>query len=361
MTTSAATRSFPARQAAWLFQPLNDIPAWNRLLQHVNPLWSLSEIRARVVARIDEDDETISLWLKPNGRWPGHVAGQHLALGVEINGVLRQRVFSVSSAKRSDGLLRVTLRRQAGGGVTDWLHRHARVDQIVTLSPPGGEFVLPAPAPQKLLMLAGGSGVTPMMAMLGQLADQAYQGSVVLIQLCRHEQDRLFAEELEQLQATLPGLKIIVHESSRDGRLNNTALDDRVPDLADRTALLCGPAAWMADVSEHYADRGLSGQLQQERFAAPRPAATPGAARQINATQSEQVFTQNPGASLLESAETAGLQPAFGCRAGLCRTCLCKKQWGTTRNLITGLRSEQPDEWIQLCISVAESDLELSL
>jgi ferredoxin-NADP reductase len=210
-------------------------------------------------------------------------------------------------------------------------------------------------------MLAGGSGITPMMAMLGQLADQAYEGDIVLVQLCREAHNRLFARELEQLQATLPGLKVIVHDSSRGGRLGNTALDDRVPDLADRTALLCGPAAWMADVSRHYTDRGLNGKLQQERFGAPRPAATPGASRRINATQSEQMFTQQTGANLLESAETAGLQPAFGCRAGLCRTCLCKKQSGTVRNLITGLCSEQPDEWVQLCISVAESDLELEL
>lgn len=350
-----------AQRAAWLVQPLNDTPAWNRLLQLINPLWSLSEIRARIVERVAEDGDTISLWLKPNGHWPGHKAGQHLALGVEIDGVMRRRVFSLSSANRPDGLLRVTLRRQAPGGVTDWLHRHANTGQIVTLSRPGGEFVLPSPVDQKLLMLAGGSGITPMMSMLGQLADQACEDDIVLVQLCRQAQNRLFAEELDQLQNALPGLRVIVHDSGRHGRLSSAALRALVPDLTTRHCLLCGPAGWMADVSRHYADHGLTAKLQQERFAAPRPASTPGAARRVNATQSEQVFTQKTGASLLESAEAAGLQPAYGCRAGLCRTCLCKKQSGAVLNLITGLRSEQPDEWVQLCICVAESDLELSI
>jgi ferredoxin len=117
----------------------------------------------------------------------------------------------------------------------------------------------------------------------------------------------------------------------------------------------------MTDIEAFYDSQGLGTLLQQERFSAPRPPASTGGTRRIDARDSERVFTQNPGASLLESAEAAGLNPAFGCRAGLCRTCLCKKQSGTVRNLITGLRSDEPDEWVQLCISVAESDLELSL
>lgn len=79
------------------------------------------------------------------------------------------------------------------------------------------------------------------------------------------------------------------------------------------------------------------------------------------ALQSAQAFTQTNNRTLLESAETAGLTPKFGCRAGLCRTCLCQKRSGRVRNLVTGLVSTQPDEWVQLCISVAESDLELAL
>ena len=331
------------------------------MLQRFNPLWSLSEIRARVVKRVAEDEDTISLWLRPNGRWRGHTAGQHLTLGVDIDGVRRQRVFSVSSANRPDGLFRVTFRRQAPGGVTDWLHTNAGRGQIVTLGRPAGEFVLPDPVPNKLMMLAGGSGITPIMAMLEQLADQRYRGDVLLLQLCRRAQDRLFAGALDQLRETLPGLRVMVHESQRDGRLRPEALDRLVPELEDRLTLLCGPAAWMADVDNFFADRGLSGQLMQERFAAPRPPSAPGAALQITATETKRMFTQKSGASLLESAESAGLQPAHGCRAGICRTCLCKKRSGTARNLITGRRSEQPDEWIQLCISVAESDLELSL
>jgi len=361
MTAHENVDSSRAARARWLLHPFDDAPAWNRLLQRINPVWSLNEIRARLVRRVEEDDETISLWLQANGRWPGHAAGQHVALGVEIDGVMRQRVFTLSTPERPDGRLRITLRRQPGGGVTDWLHRNARTGQIVTLSRPSGNFVLPQPWPKRLLMLAGGSGLTPMMAMLGQLADENYDGDIVLVQLCRDARKRLFAGELDQLQAKLPGLQIHVHASSQSGRLCASALAALVPELAGRHCLLCGPSAWMAEVGRLYKRRGLSDRLQRERFGAPRPESAAGDDQHITASRSRQMFTQKPGASLLESAEAAGLTPAYGCRAGLCRTCLCKKQRGTVRNLITGLRSEQPDEWVQLCVSVAESDLELSL
>lgn len=348
----------------WLrdaLHPLSDAGAWNRLLGRVNPLWSVTGIRAKVVDRVTESADTISLWLKPSRRWRGHAPGQHLMLGVEINGVLRRRVFSVSSAARPDRLLRITLQRQAEGGVTGWLHEHAKKGLVVEISEASGKFLLPGPVPDRLLMIAGGSGITPLLAMLHRLADDACSTDIVLFQLYRHRAQHLFAGELADLSRRLPGLSIHAHCSAEHGRLIANDLASSVPDLGRRQTLLCGPAPLMEDIAAVWAERGLEEHLQTERFAAPRPTAGTGTGTQVHALGSEQVFTQVAGRSLLESAEAAGLQPKFGCRAGLCRTCLCQKRSGRVRNLLTGLVSSQPDEWVQLCISVAESDLELSI
>ncbi|MCA1779843.1 MAG: ferredoxin reductase [Xanthomonadaceae bacterium] len=360
--TTAPPSAFSARKLLReAVRPVADRQAWNRLLQGMHPLWTLGQVRARIVKRVEESDDTFSLWLRVNRHWNGHWPGQHVALGVEIDGVQRQRVFSLSLADDAKRILRVTIRRQPGEGVTDWLHRHARAGQTVDLSQAGGQFLLPAPVPDRLLMIAGGSGITPIMAMLHDLAERGHGGDIILLQLCRSASQRLFADELTALQARLPGLKTVAHASAVSGRLAATSLPEQVRDLARRHTVLCGPAAFMADVEAVWADLGQSDRLQREHFSAPRPPTVPGLARRVVAVDSEQVFTQKNNLTLLEAAEGAGLAPKFGCRAGLCRTCLCKKHSGSVRNLLTGLVSTRPDEWVQLCVSVAETDLELSL
>lgn len=348
----------------WLLDtllPLGDAGAWNRLLRRINPIWSLTGIRARVVERVEESADTVSLWLRPNRHWQDHRAGQHVLLEVEIDGVRRRRVFSLSTAARADGLLRITLQRQAPGGVTDWLYTHASKGLIVELSVASGTFVLPESMPNRLLMIAAGSGITPLLAMLHQLADEASSLDIVLFQLYSETERRLFAAELTELSGRLPGLRIGAHCSAEHGRLGATDLLSRVPDLARRHTLVCGPESLMTDFSAAWARLGLEDSLQTERFGAPRRPGEIGSAAQVHAVDSKQMFTQTPGSSLLEAAEAAGLQPEFGCRAGLCRTCLCRKNSGRVRNLLTGLVSSQPDEWVQLCVSVAESDVALSL
>jgi stearoyl-CoA 9-desaturase NADPH oxidoreductase len=366
MTTRTFARPIPIKRLLLdATHPISDLGAWNRVMQRINPVWSASEIRARVVRRVEESEDTFSLWLKTNRHWQGHRAGQHVSLGVDINGVMRRRVFSISNGAERPGkgsrLLRVSIQRQPGSGVTTWLHVNAGPGLVLELSAAGGDFLLADPPPKKLLMIAGGSGITPMMAILQQLARDRHDGDIVLLQLCRGAKRRLFTHELNRLADQLPGLSIKIHDSEASGRLSARTIPDLVSDLAGRHTLLCGPTELINDVSTTWAAIGLSGQLQLERFGAPRPPSRAGSEQAVHALKSEQLFTQSPGLSLLEAAEAAGLKPRHGCRAGLCRSCLCKKHSGTSRNLLTGLSSNQPDEWIQLCVSVAETELELAL
>lgn len=345
-------------RSRWL-HPFNDRVAWDRLLQRVDPRLSLREARARVVERIDEDADTISLWLSPNRHWRGHQAGQHVAIGVEIEGVLRWRSFSLSSAPRADRRLRLTIRRNGPGNVSDWLVRNAAPGMVVQLSEAKGEFVLPATLPPDLLLIGAGSGMTPIVAMLEALAARRYAGPVHLLQLDRREDGALFAKELAALRDALPGLEHRLHVSRRDGRW--TAEDPLLqPLIAARPTWVCGPASLLDAVIDLHGRVGRAA-LHHERFAAPKVAKAPDAPLAVRCTDSEQTFTYSTASSLLDAAEAAGLTPPSGCRAGLCRTCLCRKRSGAVRNLLTGHVSAEPDEWIQLCISVPETDLEISL
>lgn len=349
------------RASSW--SPFNDPVAIDRVLQRANPRWSVREVRATVVSVTREAGNASSLWLRPNGRWRGHAAGQHVVVGVEINGVMHHRAFSLSSAPRRDRLIRLTIRASSRQLVSRWLQDPSRVGSTVILSQAQGVFVLPSPRPDKLLMIAAGSGISPMMAMLEQLAMERYQGVIRLIRIDRQADEVLLRSAVDELKHALPGLQIEQYLSGNHGRIDAKTVAALTADNASSCWLVCGPEGLMDLVrTQHRNTANLP--LLQEHFAAPalrNADALADAPRSIVVTGHADPFQAQAGQTLLQAAESAGLNPKFGCRAGICRTCLCQKRRGTARNVLTGVVSDTPDEWIQLCISTAESDLELSL
>jgi ferredoxin-NADP reductase len=346
-------------QSAWL-RPLNDPDALNDMLAQVNPTWSLNKVKAVVVEIRQETPDTKTFVLRPNQNWIGFAAGQHVAVEVEIKGVRHHRTYSLSSAPQEQGLICLTVKRQPNGKASNALHDDLKVGQILVLSAPNGDFVLPRELPGKVLLLSAGSGITPVMSMLRDLHWRGYAGDVVFIHACRKPEDAIFAAELHQLTGLMPRLRLHLHFTAEVGRLSAESLIWLVPDYAERASFLCGPQAFMEMVRARWEAEGLS--LASESFSGPQlRSRTPGAAVRIRATRSEQSFTAPGERALLVEAESAGLSPKFGCRMGICRTCQCRKQSGTVENLLTGEVSSEPNQLIQLCVSAARSDLELDL
>ncbi len=355
LTTPTAIWTTP-----WL-RPLNDVAALDDLLAALHPTWSIGRLKARVTAVVDETSEVRTFVLRPNRNWPGFRAGQHVGVEVEIAGVRHQRRYSISSAPGAARTLAITVKRQAGGRVSTWLHDHLETGDVVTLAPPAGDFVLPTPLPARLLMLAGGSGITPLMAMLRTLVRGGGRLDVVVVQAARRASDVIFAGELERLAATLPGVGFHPWLSEGGARLDGAALARLVPDHGERHALLCGPAGFMATFRAHWRRLGLTAPLQIESFgAAPAPAGD-GGSYEISCTRAQRGFVADGDTPLLVAAERGGLRPRYGCRMGICRSCLCVKRHGAVENLLTGRVSTEPDERIQLCISRARSAVTLEL
>jgi stearoyl-CoA 9-desaturase NADPH oxidoreductase len=359
---AAATHSSTLRR--WLKHPLlapfNQPQEWERLLTPLRPTWSWSEPRARVVRVVGEARGVRSLWLQPNRCFAGFAPGQHLMLELEIDGARHARCFSLSTAPRADGLLRLTIRQQADGRVSGAAHA-LRPGQMVRISQAQGGFA-PKTESQPLLLISAGSGVTPMMSLLLSMANHGSRRDVVLLHSGRGADDTVFAAELAALAEAWPSLRLQLHDSRQHGRLNSSAIAAAVPDWKHREALLCGPSGFMQTVQDHYADADLSDQLQCESFGRVTAPVDPlAASHSVAAESAKHLFTARAGQSLLEAAEMAGLSPRFGCRRGICRSCQCRKTSGSVRNLLTGQLSGPGDELIQLCISTPQSAVRLAL
>jgi ferredoxin-NADP reductase len=343
-----------------IWAPLNEPAAWERLATALNPAWSLSEPRARVVALKDEAPGVRSVWLRPNRHFAGFSAGQHVLLEVDVNGSRQGRCFSFSAAPRADGLVRLTIKAKMGGAVSNGAHALVP-GQVVRLGQALGGFS-PRYPQGSLLLAAAGSGITPMLSHLHALADAGSTRDVVLVHSVRAASDALFADELTALCQRLPGLRVVSHYSAIEGRLDAVSVAGIVPDWTLREALVCGPDGFMSTLEGMYARAGVAERFQSESFgrrAVPVDANAPQHA--VSFARTGVQFSAAAGQSLLDAAQAAGLSPRFGCRRGICRTCQCRKQSGTVLNQLTGMVSSPGEELIQLCISTPQSAIEIAL
>ncbi|MGH3715416.1 MAG: ferredoxin reductase [Micromonosporaceae bacterium] len=339
----------------------------DRYLELVNPMWSVAEVRARIVAVEHPTADSVTLTLKPNGNWRGHRAGQYVRVGVEIDGVRRTRCFSpASSARRTDDLIEITAKVNPSGEVTRYLKARARPGMVLTLSQALGDFALPTRRPDPLLLISGGSGITPVMSMLRTVCDEGHLGQITFLHYNYTPDDAVYRDELAQLAAWYPNVRLVRAYTDVDGGelrglFSRDHLFEAVPDYADAETYLCGPAPLMRAIHQVWAEDELTDRLHTEQFVtAPPSAPTAEATGQLSFVRSG-TAKDNDGRSLLEQAEDAGLTPEYGCRMGICFSCTSPKRSGTVRNLLTGEVNDEPDSAIQLCVNVPCGDVTLDI
>jgi ferredoxin-NADP reductase len=336
-------------------------------LGELGSVQSFTELRARVVDIVDETHDVKTFVLAPGAAWPGHRAGQYVPIDVEIDGVRVRRCYSISSgpSRARASRIAITVKRVPGGRVSTWMHERVRRGDLVTLGTPAGDFVLPAGGAPSLLLWSGGSGITPVMAILRELAARDALEDVVFLHSARSRDDLVFQREVERMAGRFGGLRVVYLLDDAPDASNGLAarLAAAAPDFAARATFLCGPSGMMDAAARIWSEAGASERLVTERFApAPRPAARAGVdgAKVFLARSGREVATSGAG-TLLEQLERAGERPAHGCRMGICNTCRCRKVSGVVEDMVTGAVSSEPDEEIRLCVSIVRSDLELSL
>lgn len=343
-----------------LFTPL--LP--DDYLELVNPLWSTRELRGRIERITPETADAATLLIRPGSTWPGHEPGQYVRIGVVVDGVHHWRAYSLTSEPgRPDGWIGITPKLVEGGRVSSHLVRATRPGSIVRLGGVEGTFALPQELPERLLFLSAGSGITPIMSMLRFLRSRAALSDVVLLHSARDARDVIFGAELRELARRHPGFRLHEQHTADRGRLTPRDLDRLCPDWREREALLSGPAAMLDDMTRHWEAEGDRARLHMERFQplidrldAPRGK---GGRIHFRATGVEAV--SDGTAPILVVGEQAGATLPYGCRMGICHTCVGRLCSGRVRDLRTGRVSGESGEMVRTCINAPEGDVEIEL
>ncbi|KAF1065496.1 MAG: NADPH oxidoreductase [Pseudomonas citronellolis] len=341
-------------RGGWLREA--DVDAWLRV---GHPGWALSRVWARVEARRWVADDMLELRLRPNGNWRGARVGQHVALLLERDGVRHARHYSLTRV--DDGCLELAVRRQPDGRISPYLLDHLAVGALVELGEPGGELSWPTDA-AGVLLLAAGSGLTPLLGLLRVALAAGYQAPVTLLHYVREHGQRAFAEALEALAVDYPNFRPqwSLTGVPVPGLLHGRLQPEHLRNQPARHVLACGPAGFIDSVREQLGGQAIS--LQVEAFSPPRRLAdgVPQAAT-LHLRRGQRQLAGDTRHPLLDQLEDAGLRPASGCRQGICTQCTCTLLDGQVRDLRNGAVIDQPHQSIRLCVSAPLGDVTLDL
>jgi ferredoxin-NADP reductase len=331
-------------------------------LRLLNPLWSSRELRGRVEKVIPETDDAATLVIRPGWGWRyDHRPGQYVGIGVQVDGKFKWRSYSVSSPPKRDGrTIAITVRAMPEGLLSAHLVKGLEPGTIVRLALPEGDFVLPDPPPERMLFLVGGSGVTPVMAMLRTLDRRGTMPDVVMHYSSPTADRMIFRDELGALADKHESLVLHELHTDTDGMLELAALDTICPDWKQRETWACGPAPMLDAITEHFEATGLEDQLHVERFSLVL-GGDGGEGGTLTFQNSGKTVEVDGATTVLEAGEEAGVGMPYGCRMGICHTCTITKVAGTMRDLRNGDEFDQPNEQVQTCVCVAVGDVTLNI
>ncbi|NQZ10794.1 MAG: iron-sulfur cluster-binding domain-containing protein [Algicola sp.] len=335
------------------------------LIQWFKPGWRSHAWRAKVVVMQQVKADVIELELEVAGSWPSHQAGQHVQLTVEMNGRLTSRVFTIASSEQlaqQQRRIRLVIKQYSRGQFTPKLAEFINTGDWLNISRPMGEFTLPDTASnttRPVLMIAGGSGITPFIALLETHLAKLQQ-PVSLLYFAKKDQ-HLFNEALASMALSHKhfSYQLLVRETDGD-IANHLDLDDKP------WVMMCGPAALTSSTHKALDAVGHNDDLRiQEQF---QPTSQP--------LQSDcdkpvtiglklqglyQKLTLKKNDNLLSQLEQQGVAVSSGCRMGVCHQCQCVKRSGIVRDTRSGQLSAPGEQLIQLCVSQPLGALELEL
>jgi stearoyl-CoA 9-desaturase NADPH oxidoreductase len=332
-------------------------------LEMINPLWSTRELRGRVERICREAGNAVTVEVKPGHKWPGHVPGQYLRVGFDIDGKRHWRAYSLTSEPdRPDGYISITPKLVESGVVSPFVNRNLKPGDLVVLSDVEGQFVLPEPLPDKLLFISAGSGITPIMSMLRSLHKRGAMDDVVHLHSARHPDEVIFGSELRALQKEHRGFRLHEQITAEQGRMGPADLDHLCHDWREREAFASGPGEMLDALSDHWDREADCDRLHMERF---QPViggdVAEGEGGTITFLNSDKEVECDGGTPILVAGEEAGLELPYGCRMGICHTCVGSFRKGKLRDLRSGEVFDVEGVTCRTCVNAPEGPVEVEL
>jgi ferredoxin-NADP reductase len=309
-------------------------------LDLIDPLRRGADLRGRIVEVQPETADAATIVIRPGADWAGHVPGQYVRIGIDVDGVRQWRAYSLTHGPRADGYISITVKAVPDGKVSTHLVRRCTPGTLVHLEQAAGEFVLPR-AGTKLLFVTAGSGITPVIGMLRNLFPVADSGVVRLRRSADHDitvvhvapskPDSIFIANLHALgEAGL--IRLVPRYTDVHGTFDVDQLFALVPDLHERRTFACGPAGLLDSLAAHHEKRDLP--LLTEQFRAATVVAGEGGT--VTFDRSGTTVEADGATPILTAAEDAGVLMPSGCRMGICYGCVLPLREGAVRDLRTG-------------------------
>jgi ferredoxin-NADP reductase len=330
-------------------------------LKLLNPLWTARELRGEIVDVRNETADSATVTIKPGwGFSADYQPGQYVGIGLRVDGRWHWRSYSLTSVPvRDKKRITITVKATPEGFLSSHLVNGVTPGTIVRLAAPKGDFALPDPPPPKILFVSAGSGITPLMAMLRSLTARGHNPDIVHLHSAPTAEDVIFHDELRNLEVSQPGYRLHLQLTKQDGKLDFDNLDDLVPDWRERPTWACGPTPMLDTVETLWDSAGLSDDLHMERFTIARTDKG-GEGGTVTFAISDKTIEIDGATSLLEAGEKVGIQMPFGCRMGICQTCVLPLEDGNVRDFRSG-NEHGPGDRINTCVSTASGDCTLKI
>jgi glycine betaine catabolism B len=269
-------------------------------------------------------------------------AGQYFAFDMTIDGEAETRCYSISSSPMRRNAISFTVKRVAGGKASNWLHDTMMPGISIRATGPIGSFVRPQKGAGKYLLVSGGSGITPLMSMAREMADEGRPVDTVFLHAGRSPLDLVFRADLAAIATRLKGFRqFLLPESLAGepswpgvaGRVSRPLLEIVVPDLAERIVMCCGPAPFMAAIKRTVTELGVSADCYfEESFdavamdTAPEnvPNSTTDTVYAVEFSKQKRTIDVSSQQTVLSAAKKGGIRLPSSCSTGLCGTCKSK-------------------------------------
>lgn len=330
-------------------------------LRLLNPLWTARELRGKVVGVVKETADSATVTIRPGWGFPAtYRPGQYVGIGLRIGGRWHWRSYSLTSiGSAGDKTISITVKANPDGFLSTHLVDGVVPDTIIRLAAPRGDFHLPEPTPDKILFVTAGSGITPVIAMVRALEARGRTPDICHVHAAPTREDVIFLDEMRARAADSDAYHLTLQLTREMGAFEVERLEEWVPDWRERECWACGPPALLDAMESHYEAGGLRERLHTERFIIARTDhGTEGGTVRFAVSGKEAEI--DGATTLLEAGERLGLTLPFGCRMGICQTCVVPLAAGYVRDLRTGAEHRE-GERIQTCISSVSGECTLDV